>query len=220
MLAQKLAAIKKAIRGASRRHGQQVLLVAVTKKVSVERIRAAQAAGVQDFGENRVQEALPKIKQLAARWHFIGHLQTNKAREVVGNFDLLHSLDRWKLARELDRWGARWGKVMPVLVQLNLTGDRQRFGVAPEELFDFLTAVGDLSFLQVKGLMAMAPFADDPEETRPYFRRAFALYTTARERWPDFNCLSMGMSNDYLVAVEEGANIVRLGTILFGERGE
>jgi PLP dependent protein len=199
-----------------------VRIVAVTKSHPPEAVRAALAAGLADIGENRVQEALQKQDALAGTevsWHLIGTLQRNKARHVVGRFALVHSIDRFDLAVELDR------RVPPetsqaVLVQVNCSEEPQKGGVAPQELPELLDRLRGLERLDLRGLMTMSALTDDVGEQR----RAFSLLHQLRDageqaghRLPE---LSMGMSGDYAVAVEEGATMVRLGTVLFGERGQ
>ncbi|HEV8149707.1 MAG TPA: YggS family pyridoxal phosphate-dependent enzyme [Gemmatimonadales bacterium] len=197
-----------------------VLIVAVTKSHGPEAVRAALAAGLEDVGENRVQEALAKQEQLAgvaARWHLIGSLQRNKARQAVGRFALIHSVDRAELAGELARRTPE-GSRQPILVEVNCSGEPQKGGVAPDALPELLATIGALPRLELRGLMTLA--AESPEERVQ--RVAFGLLRSLRDRMqaggyalPE---LSMGMSADFAVAVEEGATLVRLGTLLFGER--
>lgn len=205
----------------SGRSEQDIKLVAVTKTVPIELIEAAWRAGLTVFGENRVQEALPKIDALPeVCWHFIGRLQTNKAREVVGRFDLVQSLDRWKLAEVLQKRAEKINVLQEVLVQVNLAGEEQKGGISPLELEDFLEAVRELPNLRVKGLMTVPPYSANPEEVRPYFRRLAALFKSVAIPGVEMKYLSMGMSGDFEVAVEEGANMVRIGSAIFGERLE
>ncbi|MGQ9824593.1 MAG: YggS family pyridoxal phosphate-dependent enzyme, partial [Desulfotomaculales bacterium] len=198
------------------RKPDEVRLVAVTKGVSPERVKEALAAGVRACGENRVQEMLAKQPLLPAgtEWHFIGHLQTNKVKYIIGRINLLHSLDSWRLAREIDRLAGRRGKEMKVLVQVNVSGEKTKSGLAPEEVLDFLEALYELPALRARGLMTIAPAVRDPEEARPVFRHLRLLLERARARFPGtrLDCLSMGMSGDYPVAVEEGASILWIGT--------
>lgn len=205
------------------RRPEEVKLIAVTKNVPVEAIRAALAAGVTAVGENRVQEMQRKVAALgrAAEWHFIGHLQTNKVKYLVSWADLIHSLDRLGLAAELEKQGARAGRCWEVLLQVNLTGEASKFGLAPAEVRPFLEKVAGFSHLRVVGLMTIGPLAADPEETRPVFRRLRELAAAlAAEGWPgvEMRHLSMGMSQDFEVAIEEGATMVRVGTAIFGPR--
>lgn len=221
-LADRVARVREVIRErqAACRWTHRVTIVAVTKTHGPEAILAALAAGLPDIGENRVQEALAKQEALGpvpATWHLVGTLQRNKARHAVGRFALIHSVDRLELAGELQRRAAvntRQG----VLVQVNCTAEPQKGGVEPEALPEVLDAMAQFDRLELRGLMTMAALTDDVREQR----RAFALLRELRDsgeraghRLPE---LSMGMSGDYGVAVEEGATIVRLGTVLFGER--
>jgi pyridoxal phosphate enzyme (YggS family) len=203
------------------RDPEGVRIVAVTKGVGSVAIAEAMAAGQHDFGESRVQEALTKIPSFPeAIWHLVGHLQTNKARQAVQCFALLHSLDRMALARELDRHAGRAGRKVGTLVQVNVTGEPGKWGVAPADLPQFLTELSSLEHLQVSGLMTIGPLAGDP---RPTFARLRELREQARVRGHssmDLEWLSMGMSDDYPAAVEEGANLVRLGRAIFGPRRE
>ncbi len=189
-----------------------VRLVAVTKTRSVEEIEAILSLGVKDIGENRVQEALSKAPRVKspARWHMVGHLQRNKARRAVPLFEYLHSLDSVRLAGVLEKECARAGKTLPILMELNVTGEESKTGLAPEGLDELVERCRAAEHLELRGLMTMAPFVDDPEAVRPGFVRLGEL---ARELGlPE---LSMGMTNDFEVAVEEGATMVRIGTALF-----
>jgi hypothetical protein len=200
-----------------------VAIVAVTKTVDVARIKEALAAGARILGENRIQEAKekkPKISE-AADWHLIGHLQTNKARQAVTLFDTVHSLDSRRVARALDREAESQGKRITVMVQVNISGEESKFGVEPEETPELLREIAAMEHLAVEGLMTVPPFSDDPEASRPVYRRLREL----RDRLaileiPAVNLrhLSMGMSHDFDTAVEEGATLVRIGTGIFGER--
>jgi pyridoxal phosphate enzyme (YggS family) len=199
-----------------------VRIVGVTKTHGPEAIRAALAAGLRDIGENRVQEALDKQAALegeSVEWHLIGTLQRNKARHVVGRFALIHALDRDELAAELDRRLASTGTRQAVLVQVNCSAEPQKGGIAPEELLAFLDRVSKLEWLEVKGLMTMSALTDDRAEQRRAFRLLRELREAGEQAGHRLPELSMGMSGDYPIAVEEGATMIRLGTVLFGERG-
>lgn len=199
-----------------------VRIVGVSKTHGPEAIRAALAAGLRDIGENRVQEALEKQAVLQGEpveWHLIGTLQRNKARHVVGRFALLHALDREELAAELDRRLASTGTRQAVLVQVNCSAEPQKGGVSPEELPAFLDRVGRLEWLEVRGLMTMSALTDDHAEQRRAFRLLRELREAGEQAGHRLPELSMGMSGDYPIAVEEGATMIRLGTVLFGERG-
>lgn len=197
------------------RQPEDVALVAVSKTVEPERIEAALAAGQTLFGESKVQEARAKIPLVSGRahWHLIGHLQTNKAREGVALFELIHSVDSVKLAVELNKWAEHAGKTQPILLEVNTSGETSKFGLKPEELDAALSQINKLSRLEVQGLMTIAPFKEQVEEVRPYFRRLRELRDGAGLRE-----LSMGMTHDFEIAVEEGATMVRVGTAIFGER--
>jgi pyridoxal phosphate enzyme (YggS family) len=197
-----------------------VRIVAVTKTHGPQAIRAAADAGLTDVGENRVQEALEKqavLPDLSIRWHLIGTLQRNKARHAAGRFALIHSVDRADLAAELDRRIAP-GQRQAVLVQVNCSDEPQKGGVEPEGLADLLETLRGLAALEVRGLMTMSALTDDAGEQRRAFRRLRELRDIEERRGHRLPELSMGMSGDYPVAVEEGATMIRLGTVLFGER--
>ncbi|NLZ38663.1 MAG: YggS family pyridoxal phosphate-dependent enzyme [Firmicutes bacterium] len=204
---------------AKRAGGQAVKLVGVTKTVPVERIEEAMALGLMCFGESRVQEAMPKLELFPqAEWHFIGRLQTNKVKNVVGKFSLIHSLDRWKLALALQREAEKLETTVRALVQVNIGREKQKGGLDPLEVEDFLSEAGKLSRLKIEGLMAVPPYSTDPEDARPYFREMYQLFTKIRVPGVQMKILSLGMSNDFEIAIEEGANLVRVGSLLFGKR--
>src|SRR5215213_5877549 len=197
-----------------------VRIVAVTKTHGPEAVRAAVAAGLSDVGENRVQEAVQKQDALSGtdvRWHLIGTLHRNKAKHAVGRFALIHSVDRVDLATEIDR-RATAGARQAVLVQVNCSDEPQKGGVEPDALPALLDALAPLERLEVQGLMTMSALTDDVEEQRRAFRRLRELRDTAQRSGHALPELSMGMSGDFPVAVEEGATMIRLGTVLFGER--
>lgn len=206
------------------RDPQSVGLVAVSKKIDSRLIEEAIACGQTIFGENYMQEAKEKISRLqaAAQWHFIGHIQSKKAKDAAVLFDLVHTVDSLKLAKALDKHAGLAGRTLSVLVQINVGGETQKEGVAPELAEELLAAMGELANLRVRGLMTMPPFMDNPEDVRPFFRtlRQLAEHFAAKgyfDRSDGFE-LSMGMSGDFEVAVEEGATLVRVGTALFGPR--
>lgn len=210
--------IDKAARKSGRRR-EDITLVTVTKTRSVEEIREAIACGATDIGENYVQEAEEKFGQIgnAARWHMIGHLQRNKARHVVEFFSLIHSVDSVELAREIGRRAEAIGKRLDVLVEVKVSGEATKFGVDPAGTLDLVSSIAQVSGIEVCGLMGMAPPVEDPSDARPFF-------STLKELWdklPDEQrlFLSMGMTSDFEVAIEEGANMVRIGTAIFGPRG-
>jgi pyridoxal phosphate enzyme (YggS family) len=208
---------------AAGRRVDSVQLVAATKSVSVEAVREGLAAGLTILGESRLQEALPKIEALRGepvRWHFIGRLQRRKVRSVVGVFDLIHSVDTLELAQEIDRRAKDAGLQQAVLLEVNLGDEATKAGFRPDELILLLPELSRLSSMVVKGLMTIPPPASDAEQARPYFRRLRELAQRLGRDVPALTMdeLSMGMSNDYIVAVEEGATFVRVGTAIFGAR--
>jgi pyridoxal phosphate enzyme (YggS family) len=221
-LAERVATVRRVIGEAQARGGwtHPVRIVAVTKTHGPETVRAAWAAGLTEVGENRLQEALPKIAATAdvpVAWHLVGTLQRNKARLAAGRFALIHSLDRLELAEALARRMPP-GERQAVLVQVNCSAEPQKGGVEPGALPALLDAIHGLPALEPRGLMTLAELTDDPERQRTAFARLRALRDEAAGRGHALPELSMGMSGDYVVAVEEGATIVRLGTVLFGER--
>jgi pyridoxal phosphate enzyme (YggS family) len=221
-----IAKVRERIAAAARRAGrdpEEIRLVAVSKTVDPARIRRAIEAGVKILGENYVQEAGGKIHVLGrgVAWHFIGHLQSNKAKAAVRLFDWIHTVDRISLAQALDRAALREGKKLPVLLQIRLAGEPTKSGTAVDEIFPLLAELSRLENLAVKGLMALPPFFEDPEESRPFFRELKKWSEQiAGENIPGISMeeLSMGMSNDFEVAIEEGATLVRVGTAIFGPR--
>ncbi len=228
MIADRVAAVRERIARAALRASrppESVTLVAVSKTFPAEAVRSAFAAGLREFGENRVQEAEPKIASLAElsagglRWHLVGHLQTNKARRAAGLFEVVHSLDSPELGRRLARAAQEAGRTLHALVQVDLAGEQTKFGVEEERLPSLLEELRYLPGLRVEGLMLLPPFFEDPQRARPFFVRLRA----ARDRAAAAGLLagrelSMGMSHDLEVAVEEGATVVRVGTAIFGER--
>jgi pyridoxal phosphate enzyme (YggS family) len=199
----------------SGRRASDVLLIGVSKTVDVARIRQAIDAGATALGENRVQEAKEKIAELGrpVPWHLIGHLQTNKVRDALELFDVIHSLDRLDLAWELDKRARAGTRTVDVLVEVNVAAEASKGGVAPQGLGELLDAVASMPSLKVRGLMAIPPEAKDPDDSRVWFRALRKL----GERY-SFSELSMGMSGDFEVAIEEGATMVRVGTAIFGPR--
>jgi pyridoxal phosphate enzyme (YggS family) len=217
-IAGNLARVRERVARAAERAGRRpedVLLVGVSKTVDVERIRAAVAAGLPALGENRVQEAKEKVAALGrpVPWHLVGHLQTNKVRDALALFDVIHSLDRLELARELDRRARQRGEPVQVLLQVNVAGEATKGGFAPEAVEGALENLGALPMVRVQGLMTIPPAVERAEEARGWFRTLAAL--GKRLGLPQ---LSMGMSADFEVAVEEGATIIRVGTAIFGPR--
>jgi len=218
-------AIVERIGAAAARSGRDpggVKLLAASKSQSIEKIRAAAAAGVRYFGENYVQEAaVKKAAAGGAEWHMIGHLQRNKVRTALELFEVIESLDSAELARALDREGKARGRAVRALIEVNLAGEATKSGVAKDRLGALLEEVGKLAWLRVEGLMTVPPLSEDPEKARPLFRDLAGLGRKYRDiNTPniDLKELSMGMSQDYTVAIEEGATLVRIGTALFGPR--
>lgn len=199
-----------------------VMLIAAAKGRTVEQVRAAIRAGVTRVGHNYVQEAEPMIPLVPepVRWHMIGHLQTNKAKKAVELFDMIETVDSWRLGREIEKRCAAIDKVMPILVEVNSGREPNKTGVLPEEVDALVGQLRQLPHIHVQGLMTMGPRSGDPENSRPYFQATRAEFERlARAHIPnvEMRYLSMGMSNSYRVAIEEGANIVRIGSLLFGE---
>jgi pyridoxal phosphate enzyme (YggS family) len=208
----------------SKRDPSTVKLVVVTKTVGKERIREAVSAGAMILGENRVQEAKDKIAVLGpiASWHLIGHLQSNKAKYAVTLFYLIHSVDSIDLAQEIDRQARKNGKVQNILIEVNVSGESSKDGVGPGDVPALLDEASRLTNIRVQGLMTMPPYSEDPEASRPWFQKLRELAADIKkEKMPNvfMNELSMGMSSDFEVAVEEGATLVRVGTAIFGQRG-
>lgn len=200
-----------------------VLLLAAAKTRTLDEIEAAIQAGVTDFGYNYVQEALPIIQTIGSRakWHMIGHLQKNKAKIVAEHFDMIETVDSWRLAQTLDRYCSDIQKKMPVLVEVNSGHEANKTGILPEAVDELVIQMSGLKYLSVEGLMTMGPRFGDPEESRPYFKATREVFERiAARNLPNITMrfLSMGMSNSYQIAIEEGANIVRIGTGLFGKR--
>jgi len=231
-VAARLGALRQRIAAAAARSGRDpaaVTLVGAAKGQPPERLRAARRAGLVAFGENRVQEAEAHRRSLAepasapaVEWHLIGPLQSNKAKPAAALFSTVHSIDRLKIARALDRAAGELGRVLDGFLEVNLAGEGTKAGFPARDLASGVAPIAELRNLRVVGLMAIPPFPEDPEESRPWFRRLRELSEELAERpewrgWP--GKLSMGMSADFEVAVEEGATHVRVGTALFGERG-
>ncbi|MDD5496254.1 MAG: YggS family pyridoxal phosphate-dependent enzyme [Candidatus Omnitrophica bacterium] len=204
----------------SGRSADDVILVCVTKEAAAGQIEEAIASGISNIGENRVKDATAKYGIIGDRviWHLIGHLQTNKVKEAVRIFSLIHSVDSARLAREIDREAKRIGKRQDVLIQVNVSGEKTKFGISPDEIFDLIEEITPYSNISVKGLMTIAPEVEDPEKARPYFRALREIrdnINAVRGTPYAVRILSMGMSNDFEVAVEEGSNMVRIGRAIF-----
>jgi len=226
-LKDRIEQIQKRISAAAEKAGRspdEIRLVAVSKAKPGASVQMALDAGLDLFGENYIQEAREKVNALSAsgaQWHFIGHLQSNKAKYAVKLFDLIHSVDSLKLARELNKQAARIDKVQPVLVQVNISAETTKSGTSREEAVDLATAISDLPNLSLQGLMTMPPFFDDPDRARPYFHELRQLRDHIRSLaipGVTMDELSMGMTGDFEAAISEGATLVRIGTAIFGER--
>ena len=219
-----LKSVQQRIAAACDRAGRataEVQLLAVGKKFSAEVIREAADCGLTLFGENRVQEAMAKIPDCPGhlRWHFIGHLQTNKCRDAVALFEMIHAVDSLHLAEELNKRCEQATKVMPVLLEVNVSGEGSKHGFSPETAVKSMEAFLNFPLLELHGLMTMAPYSRQPESSRPYFKKLSEVKADCEDKLgAPLPKLSMGMSGDYEIAIEEGATIVRLGTCLFGQR--
>lgn len=225
MIEESLHLVQQRMADAMRRAGRvdSALLVAVTKNHPVSAVEEVARLGVTHVGENRVQEA--KEKQLTYNgpqlvWHLIGHLQVNKVRQAVPMFDLIHSVDSRKLLEEIEKVAVKHDKVQDVLLQVNVAREESKSGLSVEEFPEVRDFASTLPHVRVRGLMCMAPFYDNPEDARPIFKVSNALYEDMKRFYPNgqIKYLSMGMTHDFEVALEEGANIVRVGTAIFGER--
>jgi len=222
-IARNYATVRDRIGKAADRSGRSfkdVRLVAVTKTVGVEAVRALYDLGQRDFGENRVADAEPKLEAFAGtdvRWHMIGHLQRNKVKKVLGRYELIHSVDSVRLLREIEKGATARDLNVEVLIELNVAGEEQKWGITPSELDEILKEFAQLERVTATGLMMMAPLVEDAEQTRPLFRRLRELRDENADRYPRAPLaeLSMGMTQDFEVAVEEGATMVRIGSALF-----
>ncbi|MEO0102133.1 MAG: YggS family pyridoxal phosphate-dependent enzyme [candidate division WOR-3 bacterium] len=204
----------------------EITIVAVTKGVPTEKIREAIACGIKIIGENRVQEAFSKYQIIGEEvaWHMVGHLQTNKVKKALQFFQMIQSVDSLHLALEIDRQAREKNKIIPVLIEVNTSGEETKFGIPPNQLFSLFENLLPLKNIKISGLMTIGPglAVVNPEKSRPSFRQLWELREKVREQFSlppsDFHILSMGMSSDYEVAIEEGANMIRIGTAIFGER--
>ena len=225
MIAENLVEVRERISRAIQNSGREpdsVRLITVSKQISVDRIEEARAAGALVFGENKIQEAIPKIEQMGAEgifWHFIGHLQKNKIKFLDERFDLIHSVDSFDLAEKIAKHYHSENRVQRILLQVNVSGEAAKFGMEPKELEKQMAEFFQLQGIQVEGLMTIPPFDSDPENSRRHFSRLRELREQyEKQNGLPLNQLSMGMSNDFEVAVEEGATLVRVGTAIFGPR--
>lgn len=224
MIKENIAAVKQRIADAAARAGRKdsIMLVAVTKNHPVEYVEEAVRNGVINVGENRVQEAREKMQAFTGKavWHLIGHLQTNKARHAVEAFDLIHSVDSEHLLLAVNKAAEACGKVQDILLQVNVAQEESKFGMTVEDFPRITEQAAQLSNVRVQGLMCIAPNYEDIEQVRPVFRIAHALYEDMKKSFPagQIQYLSMGMTHDFEIAIEEGANVVRVGTAIFGQR--
>ena len=226
MITENLEQVRKNIEEACRavnRDPGEVTLISVSKTKPVSMLQEAYDAGSRDFGENKVQEIMDKYPQLPSdiRWHMIGHLQRNKVKYIVDKVALIHSVDSVRLAETIDKEAAKKGIVVNVLLEVNMAKEDTKFGLMPEEVMDFIHEIVRFQHIKVQGLMTIAPFVENPEENRIHFANLRKLSVDiAKEKVDNVNMsiLSMGMTNDFEVAIEEGATMVRIGTAIFGER--
>ena len=202
----------------SGRNPEDITIVAVTKYVGIDKIKEAIEAGIKHFGENRLQDALSKYRQIKdiSNLHMVGHLQTNKVKKTLELFDMIQSLDSVKLAGEIDKHAKAANKVMDVLVQVNTSEEATKSGIRPEEAVDFIKQASAFPNIKIKGLMTIGPLTDNPENARPCFRVLKELYDKINQSANrQLTILSMGMSDDYRIAIEEGSNMIRIGRVLF-----
>jgi len=225
-IAENIAGIRRRLNAAAARAGRDpdsVRLMAVSKTVEPDRVRQAIGAGITLLGENYVQEAREKIPVIGhgVEWHMIGHLQTNKVKYVVNLFDWIHSVDRLELAQELDKRAGQNSRTLKVMIEVNVSGEASKSGAEPSQVLELVRQIAALPHLQVRGLMTMPPYSDQPETSRPYFQSLRGLRDEIRvAALPNISMdeLSMGMTDDFEVAIEEGATIIRVGRAIFGER--
>lgn len=226
MLAEKLAFVQKNIENScqkAKRSTEEVTLIAVSKTKPVEMLQEAYDAGARVFGENKVQEIMDKYDKLPSdiKWHMIGHLQRNKVKYIIDKVAMIHSVDSLRLAQTIENEAAKKDLCMPILIEVNVAEEESKFGLTVEEVIPFLEEISAYPHIQVQGLMTIAPFVEDPEENRDVFRKLKKLSVDIAAKNINnitMSVLSMGMTNDYQVAVEEGSTMVRVGTGIFGER--
>ncbi len=226
MLKENLAEVQSRVEQACKRAGRdvaEVTLIAVSKTKPVTDLQEIYNAGVRDFGENKVQEMCDKMEKMPKdiNWHMIGHLQRNKVKYIVGNVALIHSVDSYRLAEEINIQAKKKGIVVPILVEVNIADETTKFGVSKEDAMELVRQIASLDALFIKGLMTIAPYVVDPEENRAYFRKIKELSVDIDNQNIDnvsMDILSMGMTGDFEVAIEEGATMVRVGTGIFGKR--
>lgn len=204
------------------RNSSEIILVGVSKMHPIEKLTIAKECGIEIFGESKAQELMEKFEQLGGvKWHFIGHLQKNKVKYIIDKVELIHSLDDLELAKEIDKRAKNLGKIMDVLIQINIGKEESKYGIYKEDIWDFCNSLSEFKNVKVKGLMCIPPAEANIDETRKYFRDMKQIYDDIKKlKYDNFDImyLSMGMSDDFEIAIEEGANIVRVGTGIFGER--
>lgn len=205
------------------RSRDEITLIAVSKTKPVSMLEEAYSAGIRNFGENKVQEMCEKyeVMEKDIRWHMIGHLQTNKVKYLIGKTALIHSVDSYKLACEIEKQAAKHNCIMDILIEVNIAEEETKFGLSEEDVIDLVKQIAQLPHVRIQGLMTVAPYVVDSEENRPFFRKIKQLSVDINNQNIDnvsMNILSMGMTGDYMVAIEEGATMVRVGTGIFGER--
>ena len=226
MLCENLKKVEDNVDAACRKAGRsrdEVTLIAVSKTKPVEMLSTIYNQGIRDFGENKVQEMCDKMEQLPSdiRWHMIGHLQTNKVKYIVGHTTLIHSVDSLHLAKKIERQAEKKDVTVDILVEVNIAEEESKFGIHKEETYELVRQIAALPHVHICGLMTIAPYVENPEDNRMYFRRIRQLSVDIAEKNidnVDMDVLSMGMTGDYMVAIEEGATMVRVGTGIFGER--
>lgn len=226
MLKENLGNVEKKVNEACAKAGrkrEEVTLIAVSKTKPVDMLQEIYDCGIRDFGENKVQEMCDKIEVLPddIKWHMIGHLQTNKVKYIVGKTKLIHSVDSLKLAQEIQKQAVKKDVTVPVLIEVNIAEEESKFGIKKEETIDLVKSIAELDHVKIMGLMTIAPYVENPEDNRLYFRGIKQLSVDINNQNIDNVCmdiLSMGMTGDYEVAIEEGATMVRVGTGIFGER--
>ena len=226
MVTESLKEVEKKVEEACKRAGRErseVTLIAVSKTKPVEMLQEIYDTGVRDFGENKVQEMMDKYEVMPKdiHWHMIGHLQRNKVKYIVGNVTMIHSVDSLRLAEEISKESVKKDVCTEILIEVNVAGEENKFGFTPENVFPELEKMAALPNVKIRGLMTSAPFVENPEENRKYFRQLKQLSVDINAKNIDniyMDTLSMGMTNDYVVAVEEGATMVRVGTAIFGAR--
>lgn len=225
-ISENIKQIRENIDSAAKRVGRdpsEILLLAVSKTVEVPKIKAAVADGLDELGENRVQEIMEKYEPMGpeVKWHLIGHLQTNKVKYIIDKVKLIHSVESLKLAEEIDKQAKKHGVVADILVEINMAKEESKFGIMPEDALEFIKSLSTLENIRVRGLMTVAPFVENGEENRVYFRNMKKLLVDINDKNINninMDVLSMGMTGDYVTAVEEGATIIRVGTGIFGKR--